>query len=217
MAAGSTWRYLANGTQPGHRVARVGVQRRDLVPGRRAAGLRRRGRSHGDPVRAEREPEVRHDATSGSQFTVNPSELGTVTLQLKRDDGAVVYLNGTEIVRSNMPAGTITLDDARERRRQQREPVLLLHDPGVGVRQRDEHAGGRGPPGRREQLGRQLRPLARVDQPDATAYRARRPGRPEVPVGEALREERERAERRAPAPGDEVQSESCRRMVPPST
>lgn len=29
-------------------------------------------------------------------------------LRLVRDDGAVVYLNGTEIVRSNMPAGTIT-------------------------------------------------------------------------------------------------------------
>jgi hypothetical protein len=31
-----------------------------------------------------------------------------VTLQLLRDDGAVVYLNGKEVVRSNMPAGTIT-------------------------------------------------------------------------------------------------------------
>jgi hypothetical protein len=39
---------------------------------------------------------------------VDPSTLGTVTLQLKRDDGAVVYLNGTEIARSNMPSGTVT-------------------------------------------------------------------------------------------------------------
>ena len=30
------------------------------------------------------------------------------TLQLKRDDGAVVYLNGTEILRVNMPTGPIT-------------------------------------------------------------------------------------------------------------
>ena len=30
------------------------------------------------------------------------------TLALLRDDGAVVYLNGTEVMRSNMPAGTIT-------------------------------------------------------------------------------------------------------------
>ncbi len=43
------------------------------------------------------------------QFAVDTATLGApVTLQLLRDDGAVVYLNGTEVVRSNMPAGTIT-------------------------------------------------------------------------------------------------------------
>jgi hypothetical protein len=35
----------------------------------------------------------------------NPSELGTVTLGLLRDDGAVVYLNGREVFRSNLPGG----------------------------------------------------------------------------------------------------------------
>jgi hypothetical protein len=35
-------------------------------------------------------------------------ELATVTLRLKRDDGAVVYLNGAEVFRSNLPAGSIT-------------------------------------------------------------------------------------------------------------
>ena len=29
-------------------------------------------------------------------------------VRLVRDDGAVVYINGTEVVRSNMPTGTIT-------------------------------------------------------------------------------------------------------------
>ena len=33
--------------------------------------------------------------------------VGGLTLRLLRDDGAVVYLNGTEVVRSNMPTGTI--------------------------------------------------------------------------------------------------------------
>ena len=43
------------------------------------------------------------------QFTVaNAADMGALTLRLVRDDGAVVYLNGTEIVRSNMPTGTIT-------------------------------------------------------------------------------------------------------------
>lgn len=37
----------------------------------------------------------------------NPREFESLKLRLNRDDGAVVYLNGTEVVRSNMPAGTI--------------------------------------------------------------------------------------------------------------
>jgi hypothetical protein len=39
-------------------------------------------------------------------FTVdNPALLDTLVLQLQRDDGAIVYLNGFEIFRSNMPNG----------------------------------------------------------------------------------------------------------------
>ncbi len=37
----------------------------------------------------------------------NPASVTGLTLGLSRDDGAVVYLNGTEVVRSNMPVGTI--------------------------------------------------------------------------------------------------------------
>ena len=37
----------------------------------------------------------------------NPAQYGDVQLQLLKDDGAVVYLNGTEVARSNMPAGPI--------------------------------------------------------------------------------------------------------------
>ena len=33
---------------------------------------------------------------------------GTLTLNLLRDDGAIVYINGVEVVRDNMPAGPIT-------------------------------------------------------------------------------------------------------------
>lgn len=38
----------------------------------------------------------------------SPSAYTSFTLGLLRDDGAVVYLNGVEVVRSNMPTGTIT-------------------------------------------------------------------------------------------------------------
>lgn len=43
------------------------------------------------------------------QFEVpNPSEFTGLTLSVMRDDGAVVYLNGREVFRSNMPSGTIS-------------------------------------------------------------------------------------------------------------
>ncbi|MCL4179422.1 MAG: alkaline phosphatase [Verrucomicrobia bacterium] len=42
-------------------------------------------------------------------FTVtDPSAFGDLSLRIHRDDGAVVYLNGTEIARYNMPSGTIS-------------------------------------------------------------------------------------------------------------
>ena len=41
-------------------------------------------------------------------FTVNdPGDYSGLNLQMTYDDGAVVYLNGVEVWRVNMPAGTI--------------------------------------------------------------------------------------------------------------
>jgi hypothetical protein len=41
-------------------------------------------------------------------FTVaDPAQILTLTARLLRDDGAIVYLNGTEVLRSNMPAGPV--------------------------------------------------------------------------------------------------------------
>src|SRR5829696_4225438 len=37
----------------------------------------------------------------------NASAFTSLTLRLLRDDGAVIYLNGVEVWRSNMPTGTI--------------------------------------------------------------------------------------------------------------
>lgn len=37
----------------------------------------------------------------------NPAEFSSITLRLWRDDGAVVYVNGAEVFRSNMPPGTV--------------------------------------------------------------------------------------------------------------
>jgi hypothetical protein len=38
----------------------------------------------------------------------NPALLDELTLSLIRDDGAVVYLNGVEVIRSNMPTGPVS-------------------------------------------------------------------------------------------------------------
>jgi hypothetical protein len=38
----------------------------------------------------------------------DPGAIETLVLDLRRDDGAIVYWNGVEIVRSNMPGGTVT-------------------------------------------------------------------------------------------------------------
>ena len=37
----------------------------------------------------------------------NPSQYSTITLTAKYDDGAVVYVNGVEVARMNMPTGTL--------------------------------------------------------------------------------------------------------------
>ncbi|MFM7179861.1 MAG: lamin tail domain-containing protein [Verrucomicrobiales bacterium] len=42
------------------------------------------------------------------QFSVNAgSGLGNLSLELLRDDGAVIYINGQEVKRDNMPTGTV--------------------------------------------------------------------------------------------------------------
>ena len=38
----------------------------------------------------------------------NAATVGQLTLRVKRDDGIAVYLNGTEVLRDNLPAGTLT-------------------------------------------------------------------------------------------------------------
>jgi trimeric autotransporter adhesin len=40
----------------------------------------------------------------------DPAAIGALTLTTYADDGVVVYVNGTEVGRANMPTGTLTLD-----------------------------------------------------------------------------------------------------------
>ena len=48
-------------------------------------------------------------------FTVtDPAAFASLPVRFVRDDGCVIYLNGVEVARSNMPTGTITYTDACE-------------------------------------------------------------------------------------------------------
>jgi hypothetical protein len=106
VSTGSTWRYLADGSNQG-----TLWRGSSFADGAWPQGNAELGYGDGDEatvVPFGPNANQKHVTTYfRRQFSANPATLGTVTLQLKRDDGAVVYLNGTEIARSNMPAGTI--------------------------------------------------------------------------------------------------------------
>jgi hypothetical protein len=53
------------------------------------------------------DPNNRHVTTYFRHTFTNEAVFSSVSLSLVRDDGAVVYLNGTEVFRSNMPGGAI--------------------------------------------------------------------------------------------------------------
>jgi hypothetical protein len=107
VGTGSSWRYLANGSNQGTAWRAGGFDDAAWPQGNAELG-------YGDGDEATVVPfgpnaNQKYVTTYfRRQFSADPAALGTVTLRLKRDDGAVVYLNGTEIVRSNMPTGTIS-------------------------------------------------------------------------------------------------------------
>src|SRR4051812_47301296 len=108
VSAGSAWRDLDNGSNQG-----TAWRASSFVDSSWAQGNAQLGYGDGDEatvVSFGGNPSAKFRTTYFRRaFTVtNPANLSDVTLNLKRDDGAVVYLNGVEIVRSNMPTGTIT-------------------------------------------------------------------------------------------------------------
>jgi hypothetical protein len=104
---GASWKYLDNGVDQG--TAWRGVSFDDSIW---ASGGAQLGYGDGDEntsVSFGGNPANRYITTYfRKSFTVaDPSLIGALSLGLLRDDGAVVYLNGQEVFRSNMPTGTI--------------------------------------------------------------------------------------------------------------
>ncbi|HSH14887.1 MAG TPA: carboxypeptidase regulatory-like domain-containing protein, partial [Verrucomicrobiae bacterium] len=107
VPAGSLWRYLDDGSDPGE--AWKGV---DFDDGAWGVGLAQLGYGDGDEA-----TEIASGPSANTKFITSyfrhvvvvsdPTEYAVLHLGLLRDDGAVVYLNGREIFRSNMPDGPI--------------------------------------------------------------------------------------------------------------
>lgn len=107
LSAGSTWRYLDNGTNQGT-AWRANVFN-DSTWKTGAAQL-----GYGD---GDEQTVVSFGANSRKKYittyfrqtvtVANPAQFTTLNLSLVRDDGAVVYINGVEVWRTNMPTGAI--------------------------------------------------------------------------------------------------------------
>jgi len=107
VPTGSVWRYLDDGSDQG-----VAWQAKGFGDGTWASGSAQLGYGDGDEatvVSYGPNPNDKHITTylRHSFEVADPSLYDYLELRLLRDDGAVVYLNGEELQRSNMPADSI--------------------------------------------------------------------------------------------------------------
>lgn len=106
----STWRYLDAGNRPEGewKAAAFDDAKWKSGPAPLGYGEDALGTqvSYGD---SERRKAITTWFRAGMEIA-DPAKVETLLLHLRRDDGAIVYLNGTEVARSNMPAGPVTSD-----------------------------------------------------------------------------------------------------------
>ncbi|MFT3909167.1 MAG: metallophosphoesterase family protein [Ferruginibacter sp.] len=105
---GSSWKYLDKGTNQG-----TAWRSTTFNDATWASGNAQLGYGDGDEATV-----VSYGSNASNKYittyfrktitVTDTSQFNGYTLNLKRDDGAVVYINGTEVFRSNMPAGTIS-------------------------------------------------------------------------------------------------------------
>lgn len=111
ILSGDTWKYLDNGTNQGTAWQAVGFNDASW-----SSGASQLGYGDGDeatvvsfgPSSTNRYPTTYFRKTIS---IANPSSFQNFTLRLKRDDGAVVYVNGVEVYRDYMPSGVPSYTD----------------------------------------------------------------------------------------------------------
>ena len=104
VAKSATWSYLDDNTDQGSAWRQVGFDDSSWSSGAGELGF-----NEGDETTLISDSNAntyyfRHEFTTA----LSASDLSAMTLSLEIDDGAVVYLNGTEVARTAMPDGTIT-------------------------------------------------------------------------------------------------------------
>jgi len=107
IPAGATWRYLDNGSDQG--TAWTDINFNDAAWGQGSGQL---GYGDGDETTVLSyggDPDNKFITTYfRHSFQVSDAaDLTTLTIQLQRDDGAILHLNGNEILRVNMPEGDV--------------------------------------------------------------------------------------------------------------
>ncbi|MES2645580.1 MAG: metallophosphoesterase [Bacteroidota bacterium] len=108
ISYGTSWKYLDNGSDQGTAWRGTGFSDAAWVSGNAQLG-------YGD---GDESTVISFGANSSAKYTTSyfrkvisissPALYLNFTLNIKRDDGAVVYVNGVEVYRSNMPTGTVT-------------------------------------------------------------------------------------------------------------
>jgi hypothetical protein len=106
IPAGAVWSYLDDGSDPGTGWREPGFDESGWPQGPSQLGFGDADEATELEVGPEESPLVtayfRH-----SFALADPGEYASLSLSLLRDDGAVVYLNGSEVARSNMPLGDV--------------------------------------------------------------------------------------------------------------
>lgn len=104
---GAEWKYFDDGSNLANAWQQVDLDDTEWPAGRAPLGY-----GNGDEattVSFGSNPNDKHVTTyfRHSFDLLDRNEVRDLTLRLERDDGAIVYLNGSEIVRSNMPTGGV--------------------------------------------------------------------------------------------------------------
>jgi hypothetical protein len=108
IAKNASWKYLDNGSNAGTGWRATSFNDASWSSGNAELGYGDGGEA--TTLSYGSDPNNKYITTYfRKSFTVStPSDYTSLILDLVRDDGAVVYLNGTEVYRTNMPTGTIT-------------------------------------------------------------------------------------------------------------